>query len=249
MAVDEHLHVGVGDRRSDGGDVVDGQLPRQHHRPSPEGLRREPRAVGIRDGHLRRRVERQGGRDGMQPGRETNVLHNQTVDAGGLGGHGEFLGLLHFRLEHQHVDAHVALEAGHVQALHELWQLLDPKVHSPRASIEASRATKVDGVGSCLDSRFNLRPTACWRQQDWLGHRCCLRLEGSPSLQTLIEVRGFAAARIGQCSANRQRAVHDSRLDRRYKPRHPPARRPEDNQAEHCSRSGFHREIYKYIMI
>ena len=128
--------MGIGFRRLDFLDFLDGTFARQHHELAAE-FPREPDSGAAGHGHLGGGVDRKIRGEPANQAADADILHDGRVDAGGDDGTQVLLRLLHLVLEDKRVEGDVAADAAPVQELHQFRQVGDGEIVGAHARVEA----------------------------------------------------------------------------------------------------------------
>jgi hypothetical protein len=148
-AVHEDLELEVGPL-VDARDLLDRQLARQDRAHDPEPPR-ELAALGRRDRHLRRGVQRQPRHDLLREPRDAEVLHDRRVRARLVDPAQLLARERQLLLEDERVERDVALHAAPVQLGHHCAEAVEREVGRASARVESVLQPEVDRVGAVLD--------------------------------------------------------------------------------------------------
>ena len=155
-AMNEHLQL---HRRppADRPDLVDRQLPGQHHAFHAEGLGQADR-LGTRQRHLGGGMERQLGTAGPQEPGHADILDKHRIDptAGNLPGQG--LDLPELPVEGERVEGHIPSDAMAVEGLDQPGKVGNGEIGRPGPGVVAAIEAEVDGIGPVFDRRADAVP-------------------------------------------------------------------------------------------
>ena len=159
--VDENLAPQAGSG-ADGGDLLFGKLPRQHHLVQTHFLQ-QAGARQIVDGHLGAAQQRQGGVAPAHQPHQPQILHQYAIHAGGC--HGvqcaEPVGQL--TVGDQRIQGDIDLNTAAVAPADGLRQGVFIKIFGARAGIKAPQ-TQINGIGAAQHSGTQLCLATCRRQ-------------------------------------------------------------------------------------
>ena len=150
-------------------------LARQHDKVAAE-FARKLHTTGAGDGHLRRGMNREVGREPADQPANADILHDGRVHSGGDDGAQILLGLGHLVGEHERVEGDVALDAAPMEELHQLRQVGLGEIPRAHPGVELSQA-EVDRIGAVLDGSFRTFPIAGRGEQLRNGERGARRAE------------------------------------------------------------------------
>jgi len=133
-AMDEHLQrhldLALAQLLLDAPQVLQAQLTGEDHPLAAELLsHRDTSRTG--DGHLRRAMDGQLWRERLGQGRETDVLNDQGINTGGIGGQEQLCGTAELVGEDEDIERQETFQAAAVQPSHHLREIGDLEVLGP----------------------------------------------------------------------------------------------------------------------
>ena len=153
----------IRERIAHGFDLLDRTFAREDGEIAPK-LAGELHAGRAGDGHLRRRMDREIGRETPDEPADADVLDDGGIDSGRDDRAEIFFGVGQFVGEDEGVEGDIAADAAPMEERHQLRQIGFGEVLRPHPGVEPVEA-EVDRVGPVLDGRADAFPIAGGREQ------------------------------------------------------------------------------------
>ena len=153
-----HLETAAAQLLLDALQIAQAQLTGQHHTAATQ-ISSHGHPGGAADRHLRGAMHSQRWCELLCHPGQADVLHDQGIHTGGLGGQQQHRGLLQFRGKDQHIHGEKPLHTAAVQPVHHLWQIVCAEVFGPQAGIKLLD-TEINGIGPVGDSGLEGIPAA-----------------------------------------------------------------------------------------